>query len=549
MKVLASLVVWLSSFALFGQQQPHLAYVYPAGGRVGTSFQIVVGGQFLAAVSNAVITGPGIHATVREFNRPMNQKEFNDLRERLQTLERKWQDSRRASVGTNTWTAADAAEREQIRQKILKNPPNRAANPAMIDTVAIQIAIETNAAPGEHEIRLATPNAISNPLWFFVDALPETTKPVSTAANPDLDRFLERLGKQPAKGTPKYAASLTLPVIVNGQIMPGGVDRYRFAARRGQQLICYLKARALIPFLADAVPGWFEATLTLYDAKGKEVTTAERFRSRPDPVLHFEVPADGDYTVEIHDSIFRGREDFVYRLAIGELSFVTDIFPLGGRAGDTNQIALSGWNLPAKSLILDNRANEPGVIWVGADSLNSVPFALSDLPGQFKPEEDNAVPTPQSVTLPVLVNGRISRPGQTALFQFEGHAGQQVVAEVLARRLNSPLDSLLELTDALGKRLAVNDDFEDKSFGLETHHADSYIRATLPADGNYFIRLSDVQQQGGSAFAYRLRISEPQPDFVLLVAPSSLTVRPGMNVPITVYALRQEALPTRSSFG
>ena len=35
---------------------PHLAYVYPAGGKVGTTFQITVGGQFLAAVSNANIT-------------------------------------------------------------------------------------------------------------------------------------------------------------------------------------------------------------------------------------------------------------------------------------------------------------------------------------------------------------------------------------------------------------------------------------------------------------------------------------------------------------
>jgi hypothetical protein len=31
------------------------------------------------------------------------------------------------------------------------------------------------------------------------------------------------------------------------------------------------------------------------------------------------------------DALYRGREDFVYRIAIGELPFVTDIFPLGGR--------------------------------------------------------------------------------------------------------------------------------------------------------------------------------------------------------------------------
>ncbi|HEV2391179.1 MAG TPA: hypothetical protein VG146_02325 [Verrucomicrobiae bacterium] len=534
------MAAWLviSAGALVAQQAPHLAYVYPAGGRVGTTFQVVVGGQFLAAISNAVISDTGIRATFLEFNRPMNQKEFNDLRERLQTLQRKWQSARRDDSGTNAWTAADAKEREQIREKILKNPPNRAANPAMIDTVTLQFVIETNAALGEHEIRLAAPNAVSNPLWFFVGTLPETTKPASKAANPDLDRFLERFGKTPVKGTPKYEGAISLPVTVNGQIMPGEVDRYRFSARRGQHLIFSAAARALIPYLADAVPGWFEATLTLYDSTGKEVASAERFRFKPDPVLHFEVPSDGEYTVEIHDSIFRGREDFVYRLSIGELPFVTDIFPLGGRAGETNTVSLSGWNLPTQSLTMDNSANPPGFILIAGDFLKRVPFVLDDLPECLS--QENSSETAQPMTLPVVIDGRISRPGQTALFKFEGRAGQQIVAEVLARRLNSPLDSALELTDAAGKRLAFNDDFEDKSFGLETHHADSYIKATLPAEGNYFLRLSDVQDQGGPAFAYRLRVSEPRPDFALRVTPSSLTVRAGMSVPVTVYALRKD---------
>ena len=37
--------------------------------------------------------------------------------------------------------------------------------------------------------------------------------------------------------------------------------------------------------------------------------------------------------MEIKDALYRGREDFVYRITIGELPFVTGIFPLGGRAG------------------------------------------------------------------------------------------------------------------------------------------------------------------------------------------------------------------------
>ena len=540
MKIFSTLALLLFlGGKIFAQQGPHLAYVYPAGGKTGSTFQVTVGGQFLAAVSNTVVTGSGITATVLDHHRPMQQKEFNDLRDQLKTLQEKWQASRRDNSGTNTWTVADATEREQIRAKILQNPPNRTANPAMIDTVILKISIAAGAAPGDREIRLVTPNALSNPLKFCVGTLPEISKIAAKPANPDLDKYIEKLGGRPAPtGTPKYEGHISLPAIVNGQIMPGGVDRYRFSATRGQQLIFAASARSLIPYLADAVPGWFESVLTIYDAKGKELASGERFRLKPDPVIHFEVPRDGEYTMEIHDSIFRGREDFVYRLAIGELPLVTGIFPLGGKRGEKTFVALTGWNLPEKTLTHDN--SEVGIAALNGNFFNTVSFAVDNLPECFEREPNDSEKTAQSVTLPVIVNGRISQPGERDVFRFAGHAGQQIVAEVFARRLDSPLDSFLRLTDAGGKQLAFNDDFEDKGSGLNTFHADSYLTATLPADGTYFIHLTDTQGQGGPEFAYRLRLSEPQPDFALRVVPSSLSLRAGMSAPLTVFALRRD---------
>jgi hypothetical protein len=49
--------------------------------------------------------------------------------------------------------------------------------------------------------------------------------------------------------------------------------------------------------------------------------------------------------------------------------------------------------------------------------------------------------------------------------------------------------------------LAFNDDHEDKASALSTHHADSLIQATLPADGSYYLRLGDAQHEGGSEYA------------------------------------------------
>jgi hypothetical protein len=148
--------------------------------------------------------------------------------------------------------------------------------------------------------------------------------------------------------------------------------------------------------------------------------------------------------------------------------------------------------------------------------------------------------TAQPLTLPVIVNGRIDQPGHWDVFRFEGRAGQEIVAEVIARRLDSPLDSVLRLTDAAGQQLAFNDDFEDKSAGLQTHYADSYLRFTLPSSASYYLFLGDAQHQGGPEYAYRLRLSLPRPDFALRIVPSSLTVRSGMGVPFTVYALRRD---------
>ena len=80
-----------------------------------------------------------------------------------------------------------------------------------------------------------------------------------------------------------------------------------------------------------------------------------------------------------------------------------------------------------------------------------MPFAVDTLPECLEQEPNDSTQTAQAVTLPVIVNGRIDRPGDWDVFRFEGRAGQQIIAEVYARRLESPLDSVLELLDASGK--------------------------------------------------------------------------------------------------
>jgi hypothetical protein len=73
-----------------------------------------------------------------------------------------------------------------------------------------------------------------------------------------------------------------------------------------------------------------------------------------------------------------------------------------------------------------------------------------------------------------------------------------------------------------------------------THHADSWLRVKLPADGTYYLHLGETQDHGGPDYAYRLRISAPRPDFELRTVPSSINARAGSTLPITVYAVRRD---------
>ena len=254
---------------------------------------------------------------------------------------------------------------------------------------------------------------------------------------------------------------------------------------------------------------------------------ADHFYFHPDPVIHYVVPADGDYILEIHDSIYRGREDFVYRLSVGELPYLTGIFPLGGRVSARANVALQGWNLPAATAAESSKSQ--GIASISVPTGNRRPFAFDILPEALAKDSIGTKQKAQKLKLPVIVNGRIAlQPGEWDFFRFEGKAGDEIVAEVVARRLDSPLDSILILTNAAGTQLAANRRFSKTkaraSLPTRPSRASSFnCPPKPPTTSNSATRSSRV----GPNTAYRLRLSHPEPDFDLRVVPSSLNVRGG----------------------
>jgi hypothetical protein len=294
--------------------------------------------------------------------------------------------------------------------------------------------------------------------------------------------------------------------------------------------------------------------MRLYDASGNEVAYNDDFQFHPDPVIFFDVPADGEYVLSITDALFRGRESFTYRITIGQLPFVTSIFPLGGRVGEPVKIETLGWHLEKTTIAPPAKEAGPGTHMIAAANgqfaSNDIPFALDTLPECMELDANDEPAKAQKVTLPIIINGRMDRSGDWDVFEVEGKAGQTIVAEVKARRLGSPFDSFIKVTGPDGKIIALNDDHYDAGSGLNTDHADSYLMVKLPADGKYHVHLGDTRRHAGPAYAYRLRISEPQPDFELRVIPSRLVLRSKAAANATVFIMRKDGFdgPVKLSF-
>lgn len=531
------LLVGLLLFAAgaHAQSRPYIGFAYPAGGRQGTTFEVTVGGQGLDSVHRVQVGGTGVKARVISYQRRLSPQDVNVLRDQLAEI-------RNLSGSGKSKTPLPPqlnALKTQIEERIA-NYVNRPACASIANLAVIEVTVAADAAPGERELRLGTTTGLSNPLNFHIGQLEEYSRaPMKTCE-------VQVLGKEELALRKSAEASaefpIRLPCTVNGQLGSGEIHRYRFAARKGQRLVIAALARQLIPFIADAVPGWVQPVLRVHDASGRELAYADDFRSKPDPLIFFTVPADGDYVFTISDSIYRGREDFVYRISAGELPYVTGVFPMGARLGESAAVELHGENLADASIVLPAAATGTGVHWTGGRSgklaLNRMPFAVDDLPEIVESGANDNVRSAAPVTLPVIINGRIENADDWDVFKFTGRAGETVVAEVMARRLESPLDSLVKITDASGRVIAFNDDREDPVAGANTHHADSHLSVTLLADGEYFAHLGDTARSGSPDHAYRFRLSKPRPDFAVRLVPSSVSIRGKSSATVGVHVTR-----------
>ncbi len=95
----------------------------------------------------------------------------------------------------------------------------------------------------------------------------------------------------------------------------------------------------------------------------------------------------------------------------------------------------------------------------------------------------------------------IGKPGDVDQFVFKATKGQVFDIHCYARRIRSPLDSVMYLGKKGGGAMLGADDAVGP---------DSYFRFQAPEDAEYVIWLVDQLGKGGPDYAYRIEVTPVQ---------------------------------------
>lgn len=153
--------------------------------------------------------------------------------------------------------------------------------------------LSSPASPGPHVARLIANGQESNAATFEV-----TDSPIRAEVEPnDIRR----------QATPIPG----LGVVLSGRAdRPNDVDHFAFE----------LKARRPVRFEVNARQSGssLDSHLRLLDEKGAAVATADDVRRSKDAILTYTPPADGRFTLEVRDLLFRGGPTYAYCIAARE---------------------------------------------------------------------------------------------------------------------------------------------------------------------------------------------------------------------------------------
>jgi hypothetical protein len=431
-------------------------------------------------------------------------------------------------------------------------------------TNKFSVTINADVPAGLYDVRIRGLFGISNPRIFRVGHLPE-------------------IAETEPNNTVEQAQEISLNTTVNARSNGGAdVDMFRFNATAGQTVV----------FRSDAarLDSLMQPVLQLFDSTGRRVAMSRRVLSR-EAVIVYRSETDQQLLLKVHDVVYAGSNDYVYRLSVDDRPVIDYTLPPILIANQPTEIQVFGRHLPegqATDQSLDGMpiarqaitiqpadassaavgaesfaASLDSVWWNGVNG-NLIRLALAEAGGTVT-LEDESLPADQdqSTPVPAILSGTFGQVGDEDRFRFEGTKGAVWQIDVISQRLGLPSNPVLVVekvnraedgTETF-QRLALQDDGSQNPGGndLPTLTTDPSLTFTVPDDGLYRIRLKDLfaDSRGEPDLVWCATIRPSAPDYQLVVfdsfpsadgkAPAdtgAISLRKGGSYQIPIYAYR-----------
>jgi hypothetical protein len=386
-----------------------------------------------------------------------------------------------------------------------------------VRSVKLRLTVAADAAPGVREFRIATSHGVSSVGQFLVVE----------------DPVVQESGDN---NTPAKANPISPPCVVCGRFEAAeDVDCFKFHAEAGQTFTFEVHCARLQDKIHD-LQKHADPMLTLYDADGRELAANDDFYFA-DPLLTYTFAKGGDYVIQVRDSKYDGDPRWVYALSVTDRPYVSHVYPMAANPGQAVSVEPVGSARLLKPRLTLTAPATAGIHEVPFDidgkKTNPTALIVSPLPQVLEQEPNDTPEQAQRIAVPCGVNGRIGARRDLDHFVFAATKGKAVRFEVKARRfgtaLRSSLDSVLDVMTPKGQVLATNDDAVGK---------DAALVFTPPADGDYVVRLRDLNSKGGDTFVYYLECDWARPDFALRCDCDKAMIGPGSSTAWYVHVTR-----------
>ena len=145
---------------------------------------------------------------------------------------------------------------------------------------------------------------------------------------------------------------------------------------------------------------------------------------------------------------------------------------------------------------------DPGVVYwkisCAAGGTAWRPFVLGTLPEFVERESNSTLQTAEEISTPITVNGQIYGERDVDYYRFSLSTDQLIVCEVLAGRIGSALDPIVDVLDGSGKKMPTT---------ICHVGSDPVLAFRAPESGNYYLRVANISYHGSASHVYRINLT------------------------------------------